>query len=499
MSHAAGKEVNVAQLLAVLKNYRYRWMLPAIVITLAAATYAFVRTPTWQAAQALVVRGDAGATNQTPGKFSQPEEMRVAQETVLEIARGRSVLTAALEEVGPAADAENTANFPSAKDVEALRKAVSVTAPNGAEFGTTEIFYLNAKADDRERALRLTAAISSQLKKHFQQLVDQKAKSVTLELEKSVRLAQAELGESTAQLADLEAGVGADLADLRSMSKLSSSGISLQAAMTTLDDELREAKVAEESNATLLEMLQAAQQDSRALLAMPNTLLEKLPVLRRLKEGLVDAQLRTAELLGSMSHEHPRVRGAVANEQEVAAHILRELPVAIRSIEVERKLARIKIASIERQLADARSRMQHLAAVRAEHSQLSAQVERDTQQVRQAESRLAESRSLEAGAQAANLISLVDSPDTGTRPLGPGKAVVIGVGMIGGLLVGFAVLFLTVPTIAPTADTHATAVAVRTAMEAPATPAPTLAPQRSMPAAGQKLNLTQALSRVAAL
>ena len=38
-----------------------------------------------------------------PGKFSYPEEMKTVQETILEVVKSRSVLAAALREVGPPA------------------------------------------------------------------------------------------------------------------------------------------------------------------------------------------------------------------------------------------------------------------------------------------------------------------------------------------------------------------------------------------------------------
>ncbi|MCG8586929.1 MAG: Wzz/FepE/Etk N-terminal domain-containing protein, partial [Pirellulales bacterium] len=423
-----------------------RWIVPSVLIASLAVAYAFVRKPTWEAAQALVVRSEANVTSEPPGKFRQAEDMKVSQETVLEIARSRSVLEAALREVGPPADAKRPEAFPTAKDVDSSRKNVSMTAPKGAEFGTTEIFYLNVKDHDRQRAIDLNRAISTHMQKQFQDLLDLKAKSMTAELEKAVKLNRAQLRQATEKLGTLESSVGADLADLRSISKLSSGGSSLQQALTKLEDDLRTAEIAERSTGELLRMLRLAETDSEQILAMPNSLLEKVPGLARLKEGLVDAQLRTAELLGAMSKAHPSVQDAIENEREVRQHIRSELPPTIRGIEVDRRLAQIQIDSIRQQIADVRERSQRLASVRAEHAQLVAEVERHTQQVKQAESRLSEARSVEAGARAANLITLVDTPETGPRPLGPGKTTICAMGLVGGLMTGFGVLLLTVPS-----------------------------------------------------
>ena len=57
-----------------------------------------------------------------------------------------------------------------------------------------------------------------------------------------------------------------------------------------------------------------------------NRLLDSQPALRRLKDGLVDAQLRTAALQGRMSAEHPEVISAKEAETQVAARVHAELP-----------------------------------------------------------------------------------------------------------------------------------------------------------------------------
>ena len=71
-----------------------------------------------------------------------------------------------------------------------------------------------------------------------------------------------------------------------------------------------------------LEILLAASQDPETLVATPNRLLEAHPGLRRLKEGLVDAQLRVAELMGKMNESHPDVKAALTEEAEIQQDLL---------------------------------------------------------------------------------------------------------------------------------------------------------------------------------
>ena len=75
----------------------------------------------------------------------------------------------------------------------------------------------------------------------------------------------------------------------------------------------------EKAHRQLLTLLKDAEADPTRLMAAPNSLLDSQPALRRLKDGLVDAQLRTATLQGRMSAEHPEVVAAREAEVQVAA------------------------------------------------------------------------------------------------------------------------------------------------------------------------------------
>jgi hypothetical protein len=62
-----------------------------------------------------------------------------------------------------------------------------------------------------------------------------------------------------------------------------------------------------------------------------------------------------------------------------------------------------------------------------------------------AQQNLAEARAAQASAKAASLISRIDAPDAGIRPIGPSRAAIALGGVLGGLLAGLGVFFLVVP------------------------------------------------------
>ena len=205
-----------------------RWLLPAVAIAAAVGVYAVVRHATWEASQALIVRNEASNAEKSPGKFSYPEEMKTVQETILEVAKSRSVLRAALREVGPPANCRESAAWPTERDIVEARENIKLAPPKGSEFGKTEVFYLNIRAEDRRRSVALNEAIFRQLQTHFQQLRDAKAQSMVEELTKTVALARADLDRTTAALESTENRVGSDLAELRSMQDMAASDSALR-------------------------------------------------------------------------------------------------------------------------------------------------------------------------------------------------------------------------------------------------------------------------------
>ena len=441
------------QVIDLLWVHVWLWLVPAVLIAAGVGVYAVVHQSTWEASQALMVRNEASSGEKTPGKFSYPEEMKTVQETILEVVKGRSVLEAALREVGPSADCEDTAAWPTDRDIVALRKCVKLVPPKGAEFGKTEVFYLTVRAEDRARSVAINEAIFKHLQTQFQQLRDTKAQSMIGELSKTVRLAKADLDEATAKLASTENRVGSDLAELRSMQDMASSDSALRRSGEEIRAELRDNAASEKANRELLTVLAKAQDDPGQFVAMPNRLLDSHPSLKRLKDGLIDAQLHTSALLGTMAADHPKVKSAKESEEEIGRHMHAELALARRGVEVELKVIADRRVLLEDQLAKTNERLHGLAEVRAGYTNQVAEAKSRATLLERAQQNLAEARAARASAKAASLISCIDSPDAGIKPVGPDRIVIALCGVLGGVLAGFAVVFLMVPasTETPTA------------------------------------------------
>ncbi|NLF06849.1 MAG: hypothetical protein GX594_02580 [Pirellulaceae bacterium] len=416
-----------------------------MVIAVVVGVYAVAHESTWEASQALIVRNEAFSTEKTPGKFSHPEEMKTIQETILEIARGRGVLKAALIEVGPPARYDSPESWPTDEDIEEVRKNVKLAPPKGAEFGKTEVFYLNVKTKDRDRSVALNEAIFKQLGGRFMRLRDAKAESMIDELTKTVRLAKNDLDEATSGLAAIERGLGSDLAELRAMQEMPSSDSALRRSAEEIRAQLRETASTEKLNRELLAVIVEAQGDPKRLTSAPNHLLKTHDSLRRLKGGLIDAQLKTASLLGTMSEAHPKVRAAQSTEKEISNDLHGELAAVRHGIEVELRLGEQRRELLETQLTNTDRRLRKLTEARAEYANQTASVGNRAVLLERAEANLAEARAARASAKATSLISPIDAPEAGIRPVGPGRGVIALCGVAGGLLVGFGLVFLVVP------------------------------------------------------
>ena len=329
--------------------YWRRWAAVMLLTTAAATAYALLAPKTWQASQALIVRNEAVGGETDAGKFRGAEDLKSIQETIMELSKSHRVLKATLAEAGPPGDQVRAIACPSDRDIESLQKAVKIVPPKGVEFGTSEVFYLEIRDKDRSRAAALSSALCHQLQLHLQDIRDAKAQSMVDELSKAVQLARSDLKAATAQLTALEKEVGSDLPELRSLLDSNSSDTSLRRTVSEIENELRQFRGTEKANRQLLALLKQAQADPTRLMAAPNRLLDSQPALRRLKEGLVDAQLRTATLQGRMSGEHPAVMAAQEAEAQVAGCLRGELSTAIRGLESELAFDANRLEMLENQ------------------------------------------------------------------------------------------------------------------------------------------------------
>ncbi len=415
---------------------------PVVVLAVLGGLHVGLVPPKWRATQAFLVREEASLGTRL-GRFDSGEALQTAQETLLELARNSSVVAEVLRQVGP--DASSNSDWPTEKDIRTLQEAVSVTAPKGTEFGKTEVIYLSVTATTRQQALELTAAFSTVLQRYSQQLRNRKAQSMIAELEEQVRLAHHALEQATARLQQMERQVGSDLGELRNLNDSGRGDSNLRTLMTQIKEDLRKVQAGVATKTQLLQLLDTAQKDPQSLVSAPNEILDSLPTLRRLKEGLVEAQLRSAQVLGKMSPNHPLAQAALAAEQEVRDRLGTELKAATQGLQADLKLEQARAENLQQQLADVQHRLDRLAGLRAEYNNLVNEVRQRNDILEKATKALAEAKATQAAAQSTSLLTPLEGPEADSRPLGPGKLTIWLSAVLSGLMIGAGLVFLIYP------------------------------------------------------
>src|SRR5262249_42087086 len=152
----------------------------------------------------------------------------------------------------------------------------------------------------------------------------------------------------------------------------------------------------------------------------------------------------TSQLSGNMTENNPLVQAAKISEQQIAGNVRGEIDAAIVGVQAELRLSQQRAATLQTQLADARRRLSNLAEMRAQYANIAAERNQRADIVKTAELQLAEARASQAAARTASLIAAIDAPVGSDYAVGPGKASIALGGLLGGLIAGLGVLFLTV-------------------------------------------------------
>jgi uncharacterized protein involved in exopolysaccharide biosynthesis len=429
-----------------LLAYRWLWVLPTLLLPVAALGYARLRPVVWEASQGLLLRDDALTNQSRQGRFDGTESRKAAQETILEMLRNRQVVAAALVAIGPPIGYAQPRLWPQDADTAQARDDVTIRAPKGGEFGRSEVMYLSVKRPTRAGAIALTTALCDQLDVRMQMLRKSKAEGLIGELQKNLETARTERDAVARCLQTLETEVGSDLGELRTLTEPGAGESNLRMGSNKIKEELRQAQAKHSANQQLQAMLAAALKNPNEVLAMPNQLLESQPALRRLKEGLIDAQLRTSQILGRTSAEHPAAQAAATAEDKIRQNMQAELATALRGVTADEKLSASAVASLEGQLADVQGRLDRLARLRVTYSNLVAETRQRNQRVEETEKALTEARVSQGPMQSSSLITRLDSPQTGDSPLGPGTLALVASGLGGGLVLGIGLVLLVAPS-----------------------------------------------------
>ncbi len=400
----------------------------------------------WLASQALTLRDETAGATMRLGRFESSTQLKAAQEMVLDLARNQQVIRNAFMAVGPDASVFGTSSeWPTNRDIkEFADQSLSVHAPRGAEFGATETVYLDVKHTNPQRAIQLTKAMCDSLEDYMRQVRENRAQSIVEEVTQAREKARSELAKATKRLQEIERSIGSDLPDLRSMVEVGG-GSSSRTALEQLRQEARQLDAKRQDLETELQMLTSAAANPAAFISAPGSLLNSQPGLKRLREGLVDAQLTQAQLSGKFTDDHPSVTAAKSAVSDITARLNFELQAALQNAKQSLASCDASKSRLDAQEKNLEERMDRLAESRAIYANIVAEVRTRANILEQTERELAEAEASRISSQSTSLVTRVDSPVLSDRPVGPGKTTIIAGATMGGLMLGLGLVTLIHP------------------------------------------------------
>ena len=409
----------------------------------------FLKKDTFLASQTLLVRDEATGAVMRLGRFQSQAEMKAAQETILEMAKSHQVVRDALIAVGPLKGVSRwwgRSEFPSKELVEEVAKSsISVHAPKGTEFGVTEVIYLDVKANAQNEAMLLSKALTDALESRLQQVRKARADGVLAELKHARDAAKRELTSSTNRLHEIEREAGSDLSDLRGMTDTVAGAATSRAELDQTKNDLRQAEINRQSLIADRELLVRATEDPTSFIVAPGTVLNSQPGLKRLREGLVDAQLSGSQLTGRFTDNHPSVIASQTAQSTIIKRFLQELRASIAGVESDISLVDGRIQRLETQKESAQERLAKLADSRAAYANLLSEVKSKIAMLESSERELAEVQAARDSSVSTSLLTRLDSPIVSDRPIGPGKATISGLCAVAGLVLGLGIIFIITP------------------------------------------------------
>jgi uncharacterized protein involved in exopolysaccharide biosynthesis len=432
------------------------WIATTLGCGLLGAVYAFfLKQDVYLASQALLVRDEANATMMRLGRFESQTQMKAAQETIMEMAKNRQVVRDALSEVGPESrgwspwallgSLMTPAKFPSDQEVETFALSnISVHAPKGVEFGNTEVIYLDVKGSSQERALALVKAVSNSLDLRLRQVRQTRAESVIHELQTAKSAAQKELAETSNRIQQMERDAGALLPDLRGMTDAVSSGTS-RSQIDQIMNELRTAQSQLEQSLADQKLLEEALANPTAYVVAPGSLLNAQPGLKKLREGLADAQLSMSQLKGKFTDSHPLVEASRDAQTTIEQQLTSALEASKTTLSQDIATSQKRIEQLNQQKQMAEGRLDSLAGIRTQYANLASELKTRSTILEETERQLAEATASREASQTVSLLSLLDAPQVGDNPIGPGRAVLTILCSVGGMLLGMGFVLAVTP------------------------------------------------------
>lgn len=446
--HSFFKNQRLNYLLTTLWDYKIFWIVSAVLGFVLVAAYAFLLRPeSWTARQSFIVRDDLLGQAFKPGRFESQESLQSAQETILEVARRPLVVRSVLEKLGPSRSWAGE-NWITDQLIEETQDEINFNAPNGAEFGKTEVIVLTAKASSRTRTRQFIELLSEEIITQVNRVRALRLASMEKELQQEYSGAIASQREAIDRLTELDESLGPGLGAMSTFIDGQNLNSPAETEIGEIKAELRRKQAELLRSEGVLAALQLAS-ESPGSLDLSSTVLKEQANLEKMRDDLVAFGNDLAIAKGRYRDRHAEVR-TLENSIEIQRNEIRkELDSEIAGVRADIAMFNYQIKTMSGQIESLESRLMELSKHRTEYLSLTAQVKELTEAALRAKTTWGKTKSLAESARTVGLITPMDVAQVSSRPDGVGKKVLVLAGMFGGLMVGLGVVLLIAPEIDP--------------------------------------------------
>lgn len=438
---------SVDRILNSLIDYRRYWVVPMILGFAASAVYAcFLYQKQYTARQSLIVRDDLMGDAFKPSRFESLDSMKSAQETILEIARKPQVVKKVLEQIGPESQPLFSfgSSYPSSEAIEDAQGQITFSAPNGAEFGRTEAVVLKVTSSSPERAAEFVKLLVEQVAVKLSEVKTLRLQSMQSELSSASRAAYVSLEKASADLQKIERSFGADITTIRGLTDPQSGG-TFDTKLNQIRQEKRESINQLTSAQQQKELLETAVLSGDLEFATSSELMSLQPALAALMENLSKAKAQLAIDEGRYLGRHPALRNSREAVKQQKQQLFDSLGLAISGLDSQISLAKSRVQRLDQSIEQLEEDLVNLTSQRVPYVTLQAEVANKTKVYSDLQGKLDEVESYIQSSGNIALMTPIDEPQVSNRADGPGRAMMVMVGTMAGLISGLGLVMLVVP------------------------------------------------------
>lgn len=435
-------------LLTILNEYKLYLILPTFVGAFLAVAYVFVlRSQNWTTRQRLLIRDDLLGQSFKPGQFSSFDTMKLRQETILDIARNTDVIRNTLTAVGPPTKSflSRSDEYPSVADIEGFQGQVSLSAPNGAEFGTTEIVVLSVRASKSERSQALIAKLLDEIERKAEEVRHSQLMSMEAELQAARDNAKTSLQESINQLREMETILGVDSITMANMTSSMPGDNSVKSEILQIQAEKRGFEAQLESLETSLKTLKQAESNPLLIVSSSSSFFRDQIKLAELAKSLVESQKTLAAAAGKYQDAHPQFQHASEQLNVTKRQIADELVLLNESLNSQIKELQDRIQRLGELIENNHVRLKLLNEKRGEHLAINAEITKRNEMLNQIEATLKTIQSYRNEDGNTVWITRVGLPQPSSQPDGLSKRATVVAGAVLGFLFGAGLVVLLAP------------------------------------------------------